>query len=293
MDERGATNLIKKMVKAVQTAHIITLDFSGLKFIEPVGMASLASISKYISIHRPLTFIGLERDAPALRYLDYAGLNLQLRGKRIWPSSPNNGISDSTIPLNFFYDGNYHSHLYQDLIPWLQRLLNLPPHVASNIRSILEELYLNIRHHSGVRSGCAIAQYFSKTNKIKFAISDWGRGIPDRVRSFTQRNYDDKTCITKACENGFSTKSDTGNRGYGLHHLINYCVKNNGGRVMIRSEMGQVVVTQGTIDPPNPRYESKQLASDFRYPGTLIHVELCTDTLPRYGNQDSEDLEWD
>jgi hypothetical protein len=158
-------------------------------------------------------------------------------------------------------------------MPWISREVNLSTDTLETIKTCLEEVFHNIEYHSGVTTGCTIAQHFPRKNKICIAISDFGIGIPARVRT-KLIDIGDAQAIKEACKEGFTTKSNVRNRGAGLPNLIRYVVQRNSGTVLIHSGGGYLSANRGAKDPS---ITSREV--EWTYPGTLVYVVLRTDTL--------------
>ena len=81
--------------------------------------------------------------------------------------------------------------------------------------TVLGEIFNNINNHAG-KSGdiaSAIMQHFPKRSEVDIAISDFGEGIPARVREKEPEISNDGAAILKAVEENFSTRSTPRNRG--------------------------------------------------------------------------------
>jgi len=129
-------------------------------------------------------------------------------------------------------------------------------------------------------------QYFPKKNEIEIAISDYGIGIPARVRKVLPQLHTDGAAIIKATEDNFSTKSTPRNRGAGLHTIIQNTVEINGGNVTIISGYGAVEFNQIWL-----KGSPLGSAGGIRYPGTLLRLVLRTDTIQREEFYE-EDMSW-
>ncbi|NVO05243.1 MAG: hypothetical protein HXX19_04535 [Rhodoferax sp.] len=179
------------------------------------------------------------------------------------------------MPLELFKASAYVPYLYQGLMPWVSNEVKLSTDTLETIKTCLEEVFHNIEYHSGIEFGCTFSQHFPKKNRIHVAISDFGIGIPTRVRSKLP-DLQDAQALKEACKEGFTTKSNVKNRGAGLPNLIRYVVQRNSGTVLIHSGRGYLSASRG---PDQPNITSREL--DWAYPGTLVHVVLRTDTLEK------------
>jgi len=73
-------------------------------------------------------------------------------------------------------------------------------------------------------------QHFPQEKLVTISMSDFGLGIPSRVREKVE-NISDSEAIIRAVEEGFTTKSRPTNKGIGLDYLLKAVVLNNGGQV--------------------------------------------------------------
>lgn len=235
------------------------------------GSVGLGSLFKYLSsIGYKSKLTNINKSSDVIRYLDDAAFFEDCIGERL---SVESYTRSTTIPYYTFRNDEYNSYLFQQLTPWIANEVNLSEETISTIRTALEEVFHNILYHSGVSAGCTLSQHFPKKKIINFAVSDYGRGIPQLVR--TIRNFEeDSNCIREACKQGFSTKSNVRNRGAGLHILTQQIVLRNNGRVYIRSGYGEVVASKrgNTV-----HFELDD--KNWSYPGTLVQATLRTDTL--------------
>lgn len=289
LDENSLNRLLATASRCMSSNRFLTFDLSNLHFIEPIGVAALTCLGEYALTNWSVRYNGLDGSNDALSYLHAVQYTNYIRNQAI-NSHPN--PYQNYIPLNVFREGQYNNFLYNELAPWLEQKLNLHPETTESIRVNLEEAYLNIRHHSGVKSGCTVAQFYPKLNLVRFAIADWGKGIPARVREFTKgdKRMSDADLLWKACQHGFSSKSVEGNRGYGLFNLTKYFVKNNGGSIFLKSGLGELIIKN---DGPGaePKLYQKNVAQPYKYYGTLLGITLRTDNLID-GPMEREDLEW-
>lgn len=163
-------------------------------------------------------------------------------------------------------------------MPWIGSSVNLSDDTLETIRACLEEVFHNIHYHSGVDTGCVFAQHFPQKRRICIAISDFGIGIPTRVRT-KEPNATDSGALRLAVTEGWTTKTNVRNRGVGLSTLLKYITQRNSGTVFLHSGNGYLSATRG---PKASNVTSR--SAEWAYPGTLVHVVLRTDTLERLEN---------
>lgn len=271
--------------QAETRAKKMTFDFGGLEFIEPEGVVALANTVEHFQRAKvDVTFTGHQQAGPARRYLDDSGFFLHYLKRRLFVGS---APRDTTVPFKLFPASNYVPYLYGQLMPWIGLSVNLSEDTLSTIRACLEEVFHNIDYHSGVDTGCVFAQHFPKTHRICISISDFGIGIPTRVRT-REPDATDASALRLAVKEGWTTKTNVVNRGVGLSTLLKYITQRNSGTVLIHSGNGYLSATRG---PEVSSVTSRTL--EWAYPGTLVKVVLRTDTLERLENDVAPEVfEW-
>lgn len=264
----------------------LTFDFSAVRFIEPVGIVVLSNFIEYLKKAKVKVFFkGHKVRTPANIYLDDSGFfNYYLKGFVFETHS----ARKTTIPLQLVANQEATSFLYTKLMPWIGCEVGLSEDSLSAIRTSIEEIFHNIRDHSGVGVGCVFAQHFPKINIIELAISDFGLGIPELVRTKIP-NISDTEALRMAKEEGFTTKSNVRNRGAGLTNITRYITQRNNGTILISSGKAQLSAVQG--NGVEPKMTARSV--DGFYPGTLVRAILRTDTFERViEDAEREIFEW-
>jgi anti-sigma regulatory factor (Ser/Thr protein kinase) len=171
-------------------------------------------------------------------------------------------------------------------MPWIAARVGLEQDSVAAVKTCFEEIFHNIKDHSGVTIGCAFAQFFEGKEQIHVAISDFGLGIPAVVRGKLP-TISDKEALRKACEEGFTTQSNVRNRGAGIPTLMRYVTLRNKGTVFIFSGKAEIAATfeGGT------KFRAKEAKGI--YPGTLVSVLLRTDTFEAMATDvEAEEFKW-
>lgn len=282
------TRFIGQVVDEQRNAQCdeIFFDFSRLMFIAPEGVVVLCNLIEYLArLGVKVFFSGVSFEAAAIKYLDDSSFFHRYIGERVHSRG---GQRSTTMPLQMVHGDQLTNYLYFQLIPWIGRSVGLTDSSLSVLRASLEEIFHNIRDHSGVDVGCTFSQHFPMKNEIKVAISDFGEGIPTRVRTKLP-DLDDMASLAKAAEYGFTTKSNVRNRGVGIPTLMQLVTKKNTGTVQINS--GNAVLNAWR--DKKGEMASRSRASDGFYPGTLVQVTLRTDILEQLsGDAERESFEW-
>lgn len=286
----NATTMFQFISKAVDEqcnakCSKICFNFSKLNFIEPVGIVVLSNLIQYFQKMKvKVTFKGHKENSSANHFLDDTGFFKQYLGKYAFESSSQR---TTTRELMLVSNSSATNYLYFNLMPWIGQEVNLSDESLSSLRSSIEEIFHNIRDHSGVDIGCVFAQHYPRKNEIQIAISDFGQGIPTLVRTKLP-NISDTDALRKACQEGFTTKSNVRNRGAGLANLMRYITLRNNGTVLISSGKAQISAVQEKIGT-----KITARTSDGFYPGTLVRAILRTDTLEQVAKDtELEVFEW-
>jgi anti-sigma regulatory factor (Ser/Thr protein kinase)/anti-anti-sigma regulatory factor len=263
----------------------VRFDFSKLTWIDPVGIVILSNLFEYLNrIGASYVLANFDRNVEVIRYLDDSGFFKQYVGKEVFPAS---AVRATTIPLMLVKKERVYEFLDNKLMPWLGYKVQMQHASLATIRMCLDEVFMNIDHHSGVKIGCCFAQHFPRESRIHVAISDFGLGIPNVVRRVNQQ-IDDKTALWQACQEGFSTKSNVRNRGAGIPNLMRYVTMRNKGTVLIDSGRASI---SGVFGRDGFKLTAKSASG--HYPGTLVSVLLRTDTLERVAEDvEPEEFSW-
>ncbi len=263
----------------------ITFDFSDVTFIEPVGVVVLGNLIEHFKKLGVKTyFSGHKHMTEPINYLDDSGFFKQYLGHSL---KTNLTLRATTMPLGLVSNERSVGFVHMDLTPWVANHLAVSEKSLSTFRVSIEEIFHNIQDHSGVQNCCCFAQFFPKRKELQIAISDFGFGIPSNVRKVLPE-LSDHEALRKACQEGFTTKSNVTNRGVGLTQLIKFTTLGNGGTVLLVSGKAQLsAVSSQEITKITAR------ARDVSYPGTLVRVILRTDRFAGMAKDvEKEDFSW-
>lgn len=257
----------------------IDFDFGDLKFIAPVGVVVLSNLVEFL---RRAGVSGYFRNVfgtnvtPAVAYLDDSGFFEKYHKGRLRTSS---FCKPGTLPLTLVPSLDTFTFLNSTMIPWIAKTLDTSEQSLATVRVCLEEVLQNVSDHSGVEVGCVHAQLDESNGTLEIAISDFGYGIPNKVRAFAatgmRSNFDitptmnDSAALKLACKQGFTTKSNVRNRGAGLPNLLSVVTGRDRGHLMI-------VSGHGMASAVHRRGETQLTVRTKRavYPGTLVRVIL-------------------
>lgn len=263
----------------------ISFDFSRLQFIEPVGVVILSNIIESLKKSKvKYSFQSHDIRTGANKYLDDAGFFKTYTGNAVFHDCHRRS---TTISLKLVANQDATHFLYAELMPWIADEVGLTAESLDAVRTSIEEVFHNIRDHSGVGIGCVFAQHFPNKNEIQIAISDFGKGIPTSVRTVRDK-VTDQEALRLACQEGFTTKSNVRNRGAGLPNLMRYIPQRNSGTILVSSGSANVSATKG-----DKTSKITARSTNGYYPGTLVRAVLRTDTFEKLSEDAKREVfEW-
>lgn len=262
------------------------IDFSKLQFVDPTGVVVLSNLIEYLRrCGAGGTLIGLYHwNSDAICYLDDSGFFSRYNLK---PLRDHATARRTSMPLRLVEHIRAQEFLRFDLIPWMAFQLGTTAEALATVSVCVQEILQNVADHSGVGVGCVHAQFFADRQVVEVAVSDFGLGIPYNVRRVLP-DLNDTDALKKACQEGFTTKSNVHNRGAGLPTLIKYLAKHNRGAVWISSGSGNISAThsEGTTKLTGRSKRSN-------YPGTLVLLRLKSSAIEALATDvEPERFEW-
>jgi anti-sigma regulatory factor (Ser/Thr protein kinase) len=271
----------------IPTDDEFVIDLCDLTFAAPVGLVALTNTLNFLLKAKcTLSLLHPKTPTEAIEYLDDCGFFDHFFNEKLYPLREAKQRK-TNIPLKVLKYEEYNSWLAGTVFPWMSRCLGFDIQSGwPTFSTVLGEIFNNINDHAGEGGDIAstIMQHFPRKSQVDIAISDFGEGIPSRVRGVLPGIGDDSAAILKAVEENFSTRSSPRNRGAGLDTIIRNTVDFNQGSVHIISGYGQVCFAP-------KRRDGYATAHPIRYPGTLIRLILRTDTINQ-AEVYEEDLSW-
>jgi ABC-type transporter Mla MlaB component len=250
---------------AGQQSRHIQLDFTRLEGLQVGGVTVLCNLIELVSrLGFKVTLYAAEW-CPAAEFVQRSGLlafgNKALRVPKKCPSF---------LPIKLVEYQRSHNYVHSELIPWMAENLGHETRALGSLGVCFEELFNNIRDHSTIDVGCSAGHFNVATGKITMCVSDFGVGIPGKVR-VKVATPTDHAAIALACRQGFTTQSTPKNMGAGLHVLVQNVVELHSGKVQITSGEGIY-----TCVPSGELSGSKRSGRTARtmYPGTMIRMQL-------------------
>jgi anti-sigma regulatory factor (Ser/Thr protein kinase) len=261
----------------------MTFDFQQLSFIRPAGVVFLSNLFWWLHEHgTTVNLINADSDTKALEYLDDSLFFEQHCGHKI---RSNATPRQTTRPLVRIAHDHSHAWLATNLIPWLAKSLSLTEASLYEVKTCLSELFNNIKDHTQFDIGSIFVQHYPNENRVSISLSDFGLGIPEKVKE-TVPGLSDSAAIVQAVQEGFTSRSTPGNAGLGLDYLLRTVVGTNDGAVTIFS-LGGIVEFQ----KKDGKISHKVLQNVGFCPGTTIDINLRTDLI-EWIPQEREELEW-
>lgn len=279
--EETMNNLLDELITIENNNSIccnysrIYFDISELKRIGVGGITILANIVELLK-------------SKDIQYFFNYGNNIDNICSRLIYSNFAKRYINNTIELQGHKDAIYldviknqqvQNHISYKIIPWVSDCIGrkkgkIPSSTElASIQVALQEIFNNINDHSKVEVGCYFGYFEHNKNAILFCISDFGVGIPHKVRQKTPEVKTDEDAIKKACEKDYSTKSKPNNAGVGLFILKQNIILNKGS-LTIFSNWGIYKIINF-----NGRMEEITAKAESFYPGTLIILEYPLDNI--------------
>jgi signal transduction histidine kinase len=266
--------MIKRLAPGwpVLVDNALTLDLSECKYLGPAAVVILAALCNDLKTNgKPLIFVPPK--LPELRaYCGFSGVLMATgTGPAPNPSHPKN----VTIPTRNFtvYDATA-----IDLVVHLaRRFMKMSSQTESVLRVSMTEIVYNVLDHAKSRLGGFLsARALTGERQVRFCIADFGEGIPKVIRRAHPDLVTDQRAVAGAFDDRRTSRSRSGNRGLGLHSLLE-AVRHNGGTLELLSYGG------GANSKGGKKLVPFDLASQF--PGTMVIVSFNIDD-SLYGEDD-------
>jgi len=193
---RGSTlsQVARDVVRHVDDKHnwpeAITFDFSRLNFIHPAGVVFLSNLVYWLNEKgTAVSFTNCDVSRDAIGYLDDSLFFEQHCRKKL---SSYSAPRSTTRPLQRIAQKDSHAWLETDFVPWLAAQLGITQPSLYTFKACVSELFNNIQDHTRYDIGSIFIQYFPKKNLITISLSDFGLGIPLKVREKLPNLSDDE-----------------------------------------------------------------------------------------------------
>jgi hypothetical protein len=258
-----------KEIKA-QAPSDVTFNFKGCTFLGPEPVAFIGGLARQLQLRGGKVTFQWDTLMPAIRS------NLIQNGFLHAFGSPHKPRSGNSVPFREDRQRDPNGYVrYLDTL-WLgRRWVRVSDALRGAVTSRLAEAYLNVFEHA--QSHCGVfccGQHFPKKRLLRLALVDFGVGIPNNVRAYSERVFKippshlpAKNCLEWAFKRGTSTSAKPDSRGLGLD-LIHSFVQVNNGKLEMFSHEGYALATKDGLS-----FESRTVY----FEGTLVSILLKCD----------------
>lgn len=260
-------------------------DFKKVDFIEPGGIVALTNIISLLQQKGVKGILklggepGSEKHQKMLNYLADSWFFIRKFNKEA-VKKPSN--LPTLLPLQEINFSKIFSWKNYQLDFWLKQNTKSSSSF-SNIKTVVEETYNNIKDHSTEEVGCIFGQFYPRKGELVLCISDFGIGIPNSLKKICP-DLKDNELLEKSIIEGISTQTTPRNRGAGLSNIIRSATKKGIGKVYIMSNYG-------IIEIENEEVVSSKNTNKF-YPGTFIEITIDVTNPDLYDSETEEEFEW-
>lgn len=266
-------------------SNYFEFDFKKVDFIEPGGIVALTNIISLLQ-HKGVNGMlklggdpGSKKHQQMLNYLADSHFFIRKFNKEA-VKKPSN-LPD-LLPLEEINFSKIFSWKDYQLDFWLKNNTQSSSSF-SNIKTVVEETYNNIKDHSTEDVGCIFGQFNSRKGEFVLCISDFGIGIPNSLKNICP-GLEDNELLEKSIIEGVSTRTTPRNRGAGLSNIVRSATKNGIGKVYIMSNYG-------IIEVENEEIILSKTTNKF-YPGTFIEITIDVNNPDLYDSEVEEEFEW-
>lgn len=208
--------------------EVVIIDFSGIRFIYPYHLASLACLIEGYAIRGSKIHFKFDKENPGKTYLE------RIRFTEFWESGFPRGdynFNGRCLPL-WKID-------YPRISPFIEEAQRYFEHNflsgtdLTPLGIVLSEVFNNVEDHSESQvNGFTLTQYYPGEHIIMLSVCDFGIGIPRKIQRYMRALEESipasAECIELALRQGFSTKSTPQNRGLGLDNVFSNVRTQNG-----------------------------------------------------------------
>jgi anti-sigma regulatory factor (Ser/Thr protein kinase) len=222
----------------------VLLDLSGLVFIGPAALATLASVV-HDAIQRGVVEAPSRYVPPTnrlvARYLDRVDFNRLLTGTDVGAEFVRRR-ADGFRPVQHFVSPVEVSTLADSLAMAATEAMAVSGHDRAAVALAIREIGQNVFDHANSRTGgFAIAQRGATRKEFEIAVADSGIGIPASIRANNEYSQvsRDSVAIERALTAGVTGKPGTQNKGLALAAIREF-LRENYGTLLVRSGSGAV-----------------------------------------------------
>lgn len=266
----------------------INLDFRTLEYISSSAINLLDNLIGWleengVDVSYQIPTIGKKGTRCPFRFLNQSGVIKKHDQEREEPEK-----DKKILPIIDILHSEVVQFTSQDFSYWMGNLLNEDISRLGTIKTCMAEIFNNVNDHTNVKKAGMFAHFIRNENKFYISISDFGVGIPNKVRQ-KEDELTDENCLKWAVREGNTTNSIPRNTGAGLDFLVTNVVERGRGQVTIISNQASLVCSfakEGKVE-----YNTSNRKS--YYPGTFVeiiipkeHIEILLDEQEEMGSWD-------
>ena len=242
----------------------VEIDLSGLKFIDPAGLVSLAVVAERAKLLGLPVLFRKPAGGDVANYLKRMRLGDQLEALDVahdLPQVQERRLGHRLVELRRF-DGE--AGLDTVAATLVQNYVDDHPELVQPLYAALDEMARNVLEHSTRSHGYVALQRYDNRRDISFAVGDSGIGLRRRLAEAVPVP-DDRTAIVRAAQVHVTSIGRPG-RGRGISRVIGITGEHRGSVTLI-SGAASGTFQRGHLDPQVTEFAAS-------YPGTLAHVRL-------------------
>lgn len=245
-------------------AGSVEIDLSGLKFIDPAGLVSLAVVAERATLLGLPVRFRKPAGGDVANYLKRMRLGDQLEALDVahdLPQVQERRLGHRLVELRRF-DGE--EGLDTVAATLVQTYVDDHPELIQPLYAALDEMARNVLEHSTRSHGYVALQRYDHRGDISFAVGDSGIGLRRRLAEAVPVP-DDRTAVVRAAQVHVTSIGRPG-RGRGISRVIGITGEHRGSVTLI-SGTASGTFRHGHLDPRLTEFPAS-------YPGTLAHVRL-------------------
>ena len=260
----GYQYAIRNYTEALQSKEDVTIECGDVKFLQPMGLALLASMTCALTqTGRRTAYFTMPTNNAVLAYLAdqdfFKEFSIEGTSRARIAAAPRS----SSIGLKQLksYDASYIAQIPK----WLERNSYMRPEAITEvIYTTIPEIINNVFDHSQSPIGCYIcAQAYPSLKQLKLSTIDLGVGLLNTLRPLFPHLKHDSEAIELAVKPGITSKSRPNNAGVGLDVLSGFLSENRGTLEIVSRDGEWKQAADGT---------TKKRTLPFDFPGTCINL---------------------
>jgi hypothetical protein len=143
----------------------------------------------------------------------------------------------------------------------------------STLKNALNELYFNVFDHAEAHGNAfSFIRYDKEVGKIRVAICDFGKGIPQSLRKKYNNFENDCVALENSIKIGISAHSQKYNKGFGLDNVTS-SLKNG--------DILRIVSNKAILHLEDDKLNLKVYDLPFNFNGTLIYFDIAIDSFEK------------